>query len=110
MSPRQALSVTLEADNVTWLKGRAAAGGAKSVSDLLDQLVSEARQAGRIGPVRSVAGTIDVDAADPLLETADAAIRGMYEFSVGRPLVARETSSKYGATRRHRRASAKRRG
>jgi hypothetical protein len=110
MSPKQALSVTLEADNVTWLKGRAGAGGVKSVSELLDRLVSAARQAGRVGPVQSVVGTVDIDAADPLLEGADAAIRGMYEISLGRPLVAREEKATYTVGRRQRRPAPKRRG
>ena len=110
MSPKQALSVTLEADNVTWLKGRAGAGGVKSVSELLDRLVSAARQTGQVGPVRSVVGTVDIDAADPLLEGADAAIRSMYEISLGRPLVAREERATYAAGRRRHRPAATRRG
>ena len=59
---KQAISVTLEADNLTWLKGRAGAAGLRSVSELLDQLVSAARAAGRTGPARSVVGTIDIAA------------------------------------------------
>ena len=56
---KQAISVTLEADNLTWLKGRAGAAGLRSVSELLDQLVTAARASGRVGPSRSVVGTID---------------------------------------------------
>jgi hypothetical protein len=85
---RRAVSVTLETDNVTWLKGRAGAAG-KSVSELLDQIVTAARQGGRIGPVRSVAGTIDIDSSDPLLERADAVVRSAFDASLGRPLIAR---------------------
>ena len=72
---KQAISVTLEADNLTWLKGRAGAAGLRSVSELLDQLVTAARASGRVGPSRSVVGTIDVDASDPWLEGADEAVR-----------------------------------
>ena len=64
---KQAISVTLEADNLTWLKGRAGAAGLRSVSELLDQLVTAARASGRVGPSRSVVGTIDLDASDPWL-------------------------------------------
>lgn len=88
--PKQAISVTLEIDNVTWLKGRAGAAGLRSVSELMDQLVTAARQAGRVGPSRSVAGTIDIDASDPRLEGADAAVRALFETSIGRPLVVGE--------------------
>ena len=88
---KRAISVTLDTDNVTWLKGRAGAANVRSVSELLNQLVSAARQAGHAGPSRSVAGTIDIDAADPLLERADAALQALFDASAGRPFLARET-------------------
>ena len=95
---KQAISVTLEADNVTWLKGRAGATGLRSVSELLDRLVTAARQSGDVGPSRSVVGTIDIDPGDPLLERADEAVRYVFESSLGRPLMVKETTPEYGAT------------
>ena len=86
---RKAVSVTLEHDNVVWLKGRAGATG-ESVSGLLDQIVSAARLDKRTGPSRSVVGSIDIDASDPLLEQADAVVRAAFERSVGRPFTSRE--------------------
>src|SRR5262245_46645536 len=103
---KQAISVTLDADNIMWLKGRAGAAGFRSVSELLDQLVSDARQAGTVGPSRSVVGTIDVDPTDPMLTHADTYIRALFDKSVGRPLRVKESSPEYGVTRR----PAKRRG
>jgi len=102
---KQAISVTLDADNLTWLKGRAGAAGLRSVSELLDQLVTAARESGRVGPSRSVVGTIDIDANDPRLESADEAIRGLYEASLRRPLVLKETPDEYrvGARKKGRR-------
>jgi len=82
---RRALSITLEIDNVAWLKGRAGAAG-ESVSEMIDQLVSAARQGHGAAQARSVAGTIDIDASDPILEHADAALRAAFEESLGRPL------------------------
>lgn len=93
---RRAISVTLESDNVTWLKGRAGATG-ESVSELLDQIVTGARQGGRCGDARSVMGTIDIDASDPLLEVADAAVRSVFDTSLGRLLAAREDGATYRA-------------
>ena len=104
---KQAISVTLDADNVTWLKGRAGATGLRSVSELLDRLVTAARQSGDVGPSRSVVGTIDIDPSDPLLERADEAVRYVFESSLGRPLMVKETTAEYGAkpsrTRKRRR-------
>ena len=93
---KQAISVTLEADNLTWLKGRAGAPGVRSVSELLDQLVTAARASGDTGPSRSVVGTIDVDASDPWLKGADDAMREMFQASLRRPLVVKDTSPAYG--------------
>lgn len=97
---KQAISVTLDADNLTWLKGRANAAGVRSVSELLDQLVSAARSSGQVGPSRSVVGTIDVDANDPWLEGADDAMRAIFEASLARPLMVRETSPVHGSSGR----------
>jgi hypothetical protein len=105
---KQAISVTLDADNVTWLKGRAGAAGVRSVSELLDRLVTAARQSGDMGPSRSVIGTIDIDPGDPLLERADEAIRYVFESSLGRPLTVKESIPGYGA--KPSRKSKKRRG
>ena len=91
---KRAISVTLETDNVTWLKGRAGAAG-ESVSGVLNQIVSAARQGLPAGPARSVVGTIDIDSSDPLLERADAAVLAMFDASLGRPLVVHEGSAPY---------------
>jgi len=103
---RRAISVTLETGNVTWLKGRAGAAG-ESVSGLLDQIVTAARQSGRAGSARSVVGTIDLDSSDPLLEEADAAVRAAFDASLGRPLIAGERGVRYPAPSKR---SRKRRG
>ena len=49
--PKKAVSVTLGTDNLLWLKGRAGAAGARSMSELLDRLITEARTAGVHAPV-----------------------------------------------------------
>ena len=100
---KHAISVTLDTENLTWLKGRAGAAGLRSVSELLDKLVTAARESGRIGPSRSVVGTIDIDASDPLLEGADDVVSGMYEISLRRPLMVKETKAEYRVTPRKKR-------
>jgi hypothetical protein len=102
---KQAISITLESDNLTWLKGRAGALGARSVSELLDQLVSAARDAGTTGPSKSVVGTIDIDAGDPMLQHADEAVSAIFATSLRRPMMVKEARAEYG-----RRKPGKRRG
>ena len=104
---KQAISVTLDADNITWLKGRTGASGARSVSELLDQLVTAARQSRHAGPSRSVVGTVDIDPGDPLLAQADEVIRGMFDKSMGRPPMVKEVGPE---DRIQRRTPKKRRG
>src|SRR5437016_11424030 len=99
MGLKQAISVTLDPANLTWLKARAGATGARSVSELLDRLITDARAKGSAGPATSVVGTIDIDASDPLLLGADEAVRTMFEASLGRPLLLKEDSPKYRAAR-----------
>jgi hypothetical protein len=86
---RNPISVTLKSDNVAWLKARAVASRAGSVSALLDDIVTKARRAG-VGPSQSVVGTIDVDPSDRHLDKADAAVRALFNASLAQPLVVRE--------------------
>lgn len=100
---KHAISVTLHAENLTWLKARAGSGQARSVSELLDRLVTEARGRRAGGEVKSVVGTIDVDPSDPLLLKADEAIRALLAESLARPVAVKETRAAYGRRARRRR-------
>ena len=94
--PKQAVSVTLEDDNILWLRGRTRAGGRRSLSDLLDAIVTEARLGGRgPGESRSVVGTVDIAASDPDLTGADEEIAGLFARSLAQPLLVREDRSAY---------------
>ena len=108
--PKRPVSVTLEDANLVWLRGRAAATGRRSLSDLLDALVTEARLGGRAAdvPSRSVVGSIDIADDDDDLARADQAIARLFAQSLGRPLLAREPSEADGASVRASRG--KRRG
>jgi hypothetical protein len=92
---KEPISITLSADNLVWLRGRVGAAGLRSVSELLDQLVTAARQGKHGGPQRSVVGTVDIDLADPTLDRADAALRRLFEQSLARPLVVHEPTAAY---------------
>jgi hypothetical protein len=89
--PKRPLSVTLEADNVRWLQGQAAATRARGLSETLDRIVTDARLAGRVrtDSVRSVVGTIDIHPDDPALEGADRHVRSLVGASLARPIAAR---------------------
>jgi hypothetical protein len=98
---RRAVSVTLNTDNLLWLRAQAAASARGSLSDVLDRLVSEARDAGRTDAraIRSVRGTIDLPADDPDLAGADALIRAQFEQSVRRPILVKERPARHTARR-----------
>ena len=100
---KDAISVTLHTENLTWLKARAGSGQARSVSELLDRLVTEARAQGGGGEIRSVVGTIDIDPSDPLLDTADEVIRALFAESLARPFLVKEAKGSYAAGKRTRR-------
>ncbi len=84
---KQPVSVTLDRDNLLWLRGRAAATKRRSLSDALDEIVRAARLRGQDSvAIRSVVGTIDIATDDPLLERADQAVRAIYEESMATPM------------------------
>jgi hypothetical protein len=84
---KKAISVTLRPENLLWLRGRTQASSRRSVSETLDDLISEARAGARGRPesIRSVVGSIRIQASDPGLTRADAAIRRL----ISPPAVAR---------------------
>jgi hypothetical protein len=84
---KEAISVTLEAQNLLWLRGQVRASGRRSVSDAIDRLVTEARTGGRIesGTIRSVVGTVRLPANDPDLTRASHVVRRLFPASSERP-------------------------
>src|SRR5262245_32098147 len=89
--PKQPVSVTLDADNLLWLRARAASRKRRSLSDALDEILTAARTGPHgVAASRSVVGTIDIAADDPGLMRADAHIREEMDASLGRPLAAHE--------------------
>jgi hypothetical protein len=94
--PKRPVSVTLDAQNLLWLRGQTIAGRHRSLSEALDDVVSEARLGGRVADRRSVAGTIDIAGTDLDLTGADAAVAALYHASLTRPVLARETAPAYG--------------
>jgi len=83
---KRAVSVTLEEENLTWLRGRALVAGRRSLSATLDRLITQARE-GR-GPTvpgaRSVVGTVAIAESDPELKGADDELRTLFQRSLGR--------------------------
>lgn len=103
--PKRGISVTLSDDNLLWLKARTQAAKARSLSETLDGLITEARLSGRIPDslLRSVVGTVDVAEDDPNLDQADTYIRDLFSSSAGRPVLARERRTRYSPAPRGRR-------
>lgn len=91
--PKIPLSVTLEENNLLWLKGRVAATKRRSLSEALDELITSARTGGHgAATTRSVVGTIDIAPDDPTLSGADAYVQSMFAASLQRPFLAREAT------------------
>jgi len=80
---KQAISVTLQPDNLLWLRAQARVLGLRSLSEMLDQVVTRARQGDRQAhaPSRSVAGTVHIAEDDPDLGSADSALRVLFVSS-----------------------------
>ena len=98
--PKQPLSVTLERDNLLWLRGRVAAGKRKSLSDALDEILTTARLGGHAADARTVVGTVDIAAGDPGLEQADQDVQELFAASPSRPTLARERSPRVAGRRK----------
>ena len=95
--PKKGISVTLQDDNLLWLKSRTVALKGRSLSETLDDLVTAARTSGDVPgkTIRSVIGTVDIAAGDPDLEKADAYLRGLVSSSLSRPVLVREEPPPY---------------
>jgi hypothetical protein len=81
-----AVSVTLLPDNILWLKARVKAGGRRSLSEALDEIITQARAgAGRTAAeVRSVVGNARIPRSEASLSRADAEVRALFRASAGR--------------------------
>ncbi len=95
---KRAVSMTLDTDNLIWLRAQAGPGG--SVSRLVDDLVGEARAGGRrLGTAaRSVAGTVDLRNFDPA--TADRELRALFDAALGGTAAVHERRARYERKRR----------
>ena len=84
MITKQAISVTLNADNLMWLRSRVRTSKLRSLSELLDQLVEAARKGGKEEAACSVIGRVEIDPSDPMLDSADEAIRSLFNIDTRR--------------------------
>ncbi len=97
---KTAISLTIDQTNLLWLKGRARVVSGGSLSEAVDQLITEAR-AGRLGqadPPRSVAGTIDLPDDEALTAGRDA-MRDLFAESLTRQVFVHEHAPGYRATK-----------
>jgi hypothetical protein len=93
-----AISLTIDQTNLLWLKGRARVVSGGSLSEAVDQLITEAR-AGRLGltdPHRSVVGTIDLPDDEMLLQ-GSSALNALFAQSLSRPIFAHKDAPGYRA-------------
>jgi hypothetical protein len=100
---KQAISVTLDPDNLLWLRAQTLSHGRRSISEMLDCLIREARTEGKsqASPARSVVGTVRIAESDPTLDTADAAVRAFFSAALDRQPVLDQTRTTRPKTQRH---------
>lgn len=104
---KRAISVTLAPNNLLWIRAKAASSGCRSVSEMLDRLIYEARTSDRRQDesMRSVVGTIRIAESDPDLSTADAAVRALFATVLSQPSAS--ARSRHPTKRAERRAASK---
>jgi hypothetical protein len=89
---KKAISVTLKSENLLWLKAQAAARTGGNVSEIVDRLIRDARTTSTMdrAAIRSVVGTINLPDDESLAE-AESSVRTMFDRSLSRPMLVRET-------------------
>ncbi len=89
---KKAISVTLKSENLLWLKAQAAARTGGNVSEIVDRLIRDARATSTTdrAAIRSVVGTINLPDDESLAE-AESSVRTMFDRSLSRPMLVRET-------------------
>jgi len=97
---KQSISITLSSENLLWLRGRAKASDARSVSEALDELISSVRTGGNDRPHRSIAGTLVINESDPDLLKADADIRSLFRRSLNQFPATKRTKRKPATVKR----------
>ena len=100
--PKTGISVTLDDANLLWLRSRTMAIKGRSVSETLDDLVTQARTSGAApaAAIRSVVGSIDISDVDPNLEKADEYVRQLVGASLNRPFAAFDSAQARRSKRR----------
>jgi len=86
---KRAVSVTLRPDNVLWLKTRVKARGRRSLSEALDEIITQARAGAAAASIRSVVGHARVPATEASLSEAAREIRVLFDRSIlteGKPV------------------------
>jgi hypothetical protein len=77
---KKAISVTIEADNLLWLKARTRATGSRSISAVLDDMVTGVRKAA--GPVTSIVGWVSFPEGEAGLRRGKKDIRELFDRSL----------------------------
>jgi hypothetical protein len=82
---KRAVSVTLRPDNVLWLKTRVKASGGRSLSQALDEIITEARTGATALATerRSVVGNARIPASEAGLSRAAQEIRAQFRRAIG---------------------------
>lgn len=87
---KRAISVTLSPENLLWLQATATRWSRRSLSDTLDGILDDLRGRASVTGARSLFGQLTIDASDPELRGADAAVRRLFAAIPDTASVARD--------------------
>jgi hypothetical protein len=98
--PKRAVSLTLEEDNLQWVRSQAAGTRRRSLSDAVDQIITAARKSGDVldASITSVVKTVEIHPDDPNLDAADMYVAELFAQSTSRSLVVRDKRPRFEST------------
>jgi hypothetical protein len=78
---KKMVAIDLDPGNLAWLQAQTGVVGSQDLSEVLNQVIAQARHAGKAREIQTVAGMARISGDDPELAGADEAIRALFEAS-----------------------------
>ena len=79
---KKMVAIDLDSGDLAWLQAQTAVVGSRDLSEVLNQVIAQARHAGEAREIQTVAGMARISGDDSELAGADEAIRTLFETSL----------------------------